>query len=171
MNLLSTDFELFHLAPAFALERADLDQRWKDLQRLVHPDRHASDAQTQRQAVQWSVRVNEAYQRLKDPIKRAAYLCELHGVPVGAQTNTQMPGAFLMQQMAWREALEEANSLADLEALWDETQASRRDLLAAMQISADQAADFQALAGQVRAMMFVQRFAQDVQERLDQTTA
>lgn len=171
MNLLSTDFELFDLAPAFALDRAALDQRWKDLQRLVHPDRHAGDAQTQRQAVQWSVRVNEAYQRLKDPVRRAAYLCELHGVPVGAQTNTQMPSAFLMQQMAWREALDDAGCVSDLEGLWAQTQVSRRELLAAMQASADQTADFQALAGQVRAMMFVQRFAQDVQERLDQTTA
>ena len=89
MNLQSNDFELFELEPAFALDRAQLDERWKALQREVHPDRHAAaDAQTQRQAMQWSVRINEAYQRLKDPLARAAYLCELHGAPVQAENNT-----------------------------------------------------------------------------------
>jgi molecular chaperone HscB len=60
--------------------------------------------------MQWSVRINEAYQRLKDPLKRAAYLCELAGAPVRAEDNTAMPAAFLMQQMEWREALEDAAS-------------------------------------------------------------
>lgn len=76
MNLQSNDFEIFGLTPAFALDRDALDARWKDLQREAHPDRFAaSDAQAQRLAMQWSVRINEAYQRLKDPLRRAAYLC------------------------------------------------------------------------------------------------
>ena len=58
--------------------------------------------------MQWAVRVNEAYQRLKDPLKRAAYLCERRGAPIDAESNTAMPRDFLMQQMAWREALDEA---------------------------------------------------------------
>ena len=109
MNLQSNDFELFDLPMAFALDRGALDARWKDLQREVHPDRHAAaDAQTQRQAMQWSVRINEAYQRLKDPIKRAAYLCELRGAPIDAERNTAMPADFLQQQLVWREALDDA---------------------------------------------------------------
>ena len=103
MNLQSNDFEIFGLSPAFALDRQALDERWKDLQRQAHPDRHASaDAATQRQAMQWSVPINEAYQRLKDPVKRAAYLCELNGAPIQAENNTAMPADFLMQQMEWR---------------------------------------------------------------------
>ena len=88
MNLQSNDFELFELPlVAYALDRTSLDDRWKNLQREVHPDRHAAaDAQTQRQAMQWSVRINEAYQRLKDPLQRAAYLCELHGAPIQPRT-------------------------------------------------------------------------------------
>ncbi|WP_163768973.1 Fe-S protein assembly co-chaperone HscB, partial [Providencia stuartii] len=75
----------------------------------VHPDRFASEgAAAQRVAMQWAMRVNEGYQRLKDPLKRAAYLCELRGAPVQAENNTAMPPAFLMQQMAWREALDDA---------------------------------------------------------------
>ena len=60
--------------------------------------------------MQWSVRINEAYQRLKDPLKRAAYLCELNAAPVNAENNTAMPTEFLMQQMDWREALDEAHT-------------------------------------------------------------
>ena len=100
MNLQSDDFELFGLARRFAQERSAIDARWKDLQREAHPDKFAAQgAAAQRVAMQWSVRINEAYQRLKDPMRRAAYLCELHGAPIRAEDNTAMPAAVLMQQM------------------------------------------------------------------------
>ena len=83
LSLASSDFELFGVPQRFAQERAALDARWKELQREAHPDRFAAQgAAAQRLAMQWSVRINEAYQRLKDPLKRAAYLCELAGAPV-----------------------------------------------------------------------------------------
>ena len=86
MKLDATDFELFDLPPTFAQDRAVLDARWKDLQREAHPDRFAAQGATaQRVAMQWSVRINEAYQRLKDPVKRAAYLCTLGGAPIDAE--------------------------------------------------------------------------------------
>jgi molecular chaperone HscB len=169
MNLQSNDFELFELPLGYALDRVQLDERWKGLQREVHPDRHAAaDAQTQRQAMQWSVRINEAYQRLKDPLKRAAYLCELNGAPVQAENNTAMPAAFLMQQMQWREDLEEARSVEQLERMADEVDAARQAMLGDLQRTADIQRDYPALAAQVRALMFVERFARDVEGRLDQ---
>ncbi len=168
-SLQSNDFELFGLPVRFELDRAGLDQRWKDLQREVHPDRHAAaDAQTQRQAMQWSVRINEAYQRLKDPLQRATYLCELHGAPIQAENNTAMPPAFLMQQMEWRETLDEATASEQIEDMADEVAAVRRQMLADLQQVADVQRDWPALAGRVRALMFVERFARDVSERLDQ---
>jgi len=118
LNLHSTDFELFGLPMNFAQDREAIDARWKELQREAHPDRFAAQGQAaQRIAMQWSVRINEAYQRLKDPLKRASYLCELLGAPVNAQDNTAMPSDFLVQQMAWREALEEARSEEELDQL------------------------------------------------------
>ena len=115
MNLQSDDFELFGLPRKFAQERSQIDARWKELQREAHPDRFAAQgAAAQRVAMQWSVRINEAYQRLKDPLKRAAYLCELHGAPIRAEDNTAMPPAFLMQQMQWREELEDLHDSADM---------------------------------------------------------
>ena len=116
MNLQSNDFELFGVAQQFAQDRARWTRAGKTCSAKPTPTglpRRAPAAQ--RLAMQWSVRINEAYQRLKDPLKRAAYLCELHGAPIKAENNTAMPPAFLMQQMEWREDLEEAESIEDLE--------------------------------------------------------
>jgi molecular chaperone HscB len=169
MNLLSNDFEIFGVPAQFALDRANLDERWKNLQREAHPDRFTTaDALAQRQAMQWSVRINEAYQRLKDPLKRAAYLCELNGAAIQAENNTSMPAAFLMQQMQWREELEDARSADDLERMAEDVAQTRRDMLLGLQRMADDERNFPALAQQVRALMFVERFARDVENRLDQ---
>ena len=169
MNLQSDDFELFGVPRRFAQERSALDARWKELQREAHPDRHAaSGGAAQRQAMQWSVRINEAYQRIKDPMRRAAYLCELHGAPIRAEDNTAMPADFLMQQMEWREALEEADSLAQVEALEDQVRQARRVALERCADLIDQQQDFAGAARQVRALMFIARFALDIERRLEQ---
>lgn len=168
MKLDANDFELFGVAPRFEQERAELDARWKALQAEVHPDRFAAQGTAaQRVAMQWAVRVNEAYQRLKDPLKRAAYLCELNGVPLEAEKNTAMPANFLMQQMAWRESLEEAGGEAELDTLHDEVMAARKQMLAQLAATLDGQKDWHAAAQQVRALMFVERFAHDVEQRLD----
>lgn len=168
MNLDADDFTLFAVPAAFAQDRAALDARWKALQAEVHPDRFASQgAAAQRVAMQWAVRVNEAYQRLKDPLKRAAYLCERNGAPIGAENNTAMPGAFLMQQMEWREALDEAGEPAELERLSAEVTQSRRSVLSGLQRLLDDAHDYPAAAQQVRALMFIERFATEVERKLD----
>ena len=169
MNLQSNDFELFGLAQSYAQDRAQIDARWKDLQRQAHPDKFADQgAAAQRIAMQWSVRINEAYQRLKDPLKRAAYLCELHGAPVNAENNTAMPPAFLMQQMTWREALDDAESAEDLEQISQQVQQANREVLQKIEQLIDQQHAFTEAVGQVRALMFVERFAADVDKRLDQ---
>ena len=168
MQLSDDDFTLFGLPPQHALDAAALVERWRALQARVHPDRFAGEgAAAQRVAMQWAVRVNEAYQRLKDPLKRAAYLCELRGVPVDAHSNTAMPPAFLMQQMAWREALDEAAGAAAVEALDDEVAADERRRLAELGRTLDEAADTAAAAQQVRALMFVARFREDIARRLE----
>lgn len=169
MNLQSSDFELFGLAPQFAQDRAAIDARWKDLQREAHPDKFAAQgAAAQRLSMQWSVRINEAYQRLKDPLKRAAYLCELNNAPVNAENNTAMPIEFLMQQMAWREALDEASSAADLDDLNAQVMAARGEALQECGQLLDAQHDYAGAVQQVRALMFIGRFACDVEARLDQ---
>ncbi len=169
MNLADSDFALFALPERFRQDRATLDARWKELQREAHPDRFASQgAAAQRVAMQWSVRINEAYQRLKDPLKRAAYLCEQRGAPINAESNTAMPPAFLMQQMQWREALDEAATEDDLDALARELSAARAQRLAGIERLLDEAQDAAAAAEEVRALMFIERFDHDVQARFEQ---
>jgi molecular chaperone HscB len=175
ISLQASDFELFGLPAAFSLDRGQLDLQWKSLPREAHPDRFASEgAAAQRIAMQWSVRINEAYNRLKDPLKRAAYLCELNGAAVNAENNTSMPPAFLMQQMEWREALDDCKAIKvvdskieGLEKLLYEVDASHASSLKqiASLIDADQ--NFSAAVGQVRALMFIEKFAQEVQHQLD----
>ena len=168
MNLASNDFEIFDLPARQALDVAALDARWRALLAEVHPDRHATaGAAGQRVAMQWAVRVNEAYRRLKDPVQRAGYLCELNGAPIEAERNTAMPPEFLMQQMEWRESLDEAADAAQVQALADEVDAHRRAALARLQATLDDRHDHATAAQQVRALMFSERFAQDIDQRLE----
>src|SRR4051812_34170643 len=167
MKLDCDDFELFGLERRQAQSRESLDARWRALQAEVHPDRFASEGPAaQRLAVQWAVRVNEAYQRLKDPLRRAAYLCELQGAPIGAEENTAMPPGFLAQQLEWREALEEADTAEAVGALAREVAARQEAGLGKIETLLDDARDPRAAAAEVRALMFVERFAHDVERRL-----
>jgi molecular chaperone HscB len=170
LTLAASDFALFGLPERFALDVGALDAKWKALQAAAHPDRFATEvAAAQRVAMQWAVRINEAYRRLKNPLSRAAYLCHLHGMEVGAEDNTAMPGAFLMQQMAWRESLAEAPDLAAVDALADEVAASRRETLRTLERQIDQSdpVDWRAVAATVRGLMFVDRFLVDVDRRIE----
>ena len=163
LTLAADDFTLFGVPQRFAQDRLKLDARWKELQREAHPDRFAAQpAAAQRQALQWSVRINEAYQRLKDPLRRAAYLCELAGAPINAHDNTAMPAAFLMQQMAWREALEDARHAEQVQTLHDEVMQTRNDLLARCEELLDGANDPVQAVAQVRSLMFIDKFCADI---------
>ena len=167
MNISSDDFELFGLPRRFALDRGELDARRRALQAEVHPDRFTgADAAAQRAAMQSAVRVNEAHARLADPLKRAGYLCELAGTPVRAEDNTAMPLDFLREQMAWRESLDEASSRAEIDAVAHELASARRLAYERLASALDERRDFAAAAQEVRALMFIERFAADVDDRL-----
>lgn len=169
MNINDTDFELFGLPQRFTQDPAHIAARWKELQREAHPDKFAAQgAAAQRVALQWSVRINEAYQRLKDPLRRASYLCELLGAPINAHDNTAMPADFLMEQMEWREALEEAEGEDELDVLSQRLGDSRRQHLARIRQLLDEDGDAAAAVREVRALMFIERFGEDIENRLAQ---
>lgn len=169
MNLQSNDFELFNIPMQFAQDRTVIDSRWKELQREAHPDKFAAQGgAAQRVAMQWSVRINEAYQRLKQPLSRASYVCELRGAPIQAENNTAMPTGFLLQQMEWREALDEANTLQAVEEIAVTVNKNGRDLLSKIEHVLDIEKNFIAAAELVRSLMFIERFAREVDARIDQ---
>ena len=166
-------FELFHLPQQFAVDQKALDQAYRDVQNQVHPDKFASapDAE-KRVAMQWATRANEAYQTLKSPLRRATYLCELNGVDLQAESNTAMAPAFLMQQMEWREALDDARAgreLQGLERLDGELGAVRREQLAQIGAALD-SRDFAAAARGVRQLMFLEKFGDEVASAFDRMT-
>ncbi len=123
---------MFGLPPSFELDTTALEQAYRQVQQQVHPDKFATASEAEKRvAMQWATLANEAYQTLKSPLKRARYLCELHGVDLQLESNTAMPAAFLMQQMAWREQLEQANGqAAPLNQLALDFQQSRQQCMA-----------------------------------------
>lgn len=158
-------FDLFHLPQNFALDIDALNAAYREVQSQVHPDRfaNAGDAE-KRVAMQWATRANEAFQTLKNPLKRAIYMCELNGVDLRIETHTAMPRDFLMQQMEWREALEDAKAAKDvgaLETLEMELKNMRSET--EKRIAAILGAgDFEQAAQPVRQLMFVEKFADEV---------
>jgi len=113
-------FELFELPIAFDIPEEQLSTRFRSLQRFLHPDKFASAADAERR---WSMQaasfVNEAYQTLSKPLKRASYILSLNGISLDEETDTQMSPMFLMEQMELREALGDAPEAADPHAALD----------------------------------------------------
>ncbi|KAF1028792.1 MAG: Co-chaperone protein HscB [Burkholderia plantarii] len=172
-TLKDSHFDLFHLPVRFALDASALDAAYRTVQAQVHPDRFAAAGDAQKRiAMQWATRANEAYQTLRDPLKRAIYLLSLRDVDVGAENNTAMEPAFLMQQMEWREALEDAagaKNVDALDALLGELRDDERARLAKLAALLDSGSD-QGAAEAVRQLMFIERVASEVTaqiERLD----
>ena len=166
-------FDLFHLPQRFAIDLAALDSAYHEVQSQTHPDKFASAGSAEKRvAMQWATRANEAYQTLKNPLARAKYLCELNGVDLQTESNTAMPPAFLMQQMEWREALDDARAAKDvgaLEILEADLRAARKSEIEQLTQQLD-AADFHQAAQGVRRMMFIEKFEEDVAHVFDLVT-
>jgi molecular chaperone HscB len=108
---------------------------------------------------------------LRQPITRGAYLAELQGHPVNAEDNTAMPATFLMQQMEWREALDEAQGdVNGLTQLADDTNAAKKTYLQLAELAFDTDKDIPRAVGAIRALMFIERFLKDVNQQLDALT-
>lgn len=162
---MDTFFSLLNLPTAYALDLSQLEQAWREASARVHPDRFATaSAAEKRIAMQWAARINQAYDVLKNPVKRAVYLCELAGQAVDAENNTRMDTAFLMKQMQWRETLDEVrNDPAGLtqlaETIHQEQQALERCLTELL----DNKKDYVTASEKVRQLMFVAKIQQEIQ--------
>lgn len=158
-------FELFHLPQQFAVDLKALDSAYHEVQNQVHPDKFASASDAEKRvAMQWATRANEAYKTLKSPFKRAAYLCEINGVDLQTESNTSMPVEFLMQQMEWREALDDARAeknRAALEQLDNDLRGARKATVGEVGALLDNG-DFTQAAEKVRQLMFLEKFADEV---------
>ncbi|MDP3125257.1 MAG: Fe-S protein assembly co-chaperone HscB [Thiobacillus sp.] len=166
MDFTQTHFALFDLPVAYALDREQLDRAYRELQNTVHPDRFAaqSDAE-QRVAMQWATQANEAYRTLKHPVERGVYLLQLQGIDALDAHNTQMAPAFLMQQMEWREAIDDARvakRVDVLDALMNELRITHRLIESQLVELLDVKQDFEGAREAVRQLRFMDKLIAEV---------
>jgi molecular chaperone HscB len=167
MKLDQDDFALLGLPRRFELDAATLGARWRELQTRVHPDRFAAEgAAAQRLAMQWAVRVNEAHHRLRDPLTRATYLCELAGHNARSR-DTPVPQEVLARQMRWHEALAEASSADAVNALDTEVAARLTAVRDAVGTDLDEHHDARAALPKLREWMFLARLREQIEQRLE----
>jgi molecular chaperone HscB len=168
-------FELFGMAPHFAIDPPQLDKAYRELQSQVHPDRFAHLPEAERRAaMQWATQVNGAYQALKSPQARAKYLLELEGVTVDKQGDAGLPPTFLMEQMEWREKVEVARDAADgaaLAALAGETDTELKDLLAELEQLFDREHDIAAARLALFRLMFLDKLRGEIADARDEIDA
>ena len=166
MDFSQTHFTLFDLPTAYALDRAKLDAAYRELQNTVHPDRFAAQPEAeQRVAMQWATRVNEAYQTLKHPVSRGVYLLRLQGIDALDASDTRMAPAFLMQQMEWREAIEEAHagkSMVALDRLSDDLRTAHRQIEAQLAGLIDVEKNYEGAREAVRQLRFMDKLIAEV---------
>ena len=164
-------FDLFGLPRRFRLDAAALDHAWRTIAAEVHPDRHAQGGEAdKRVALMMTTRVNEAYRTLKSPVSRARYLLSLSGVDTQEETNTSMPVDFLMEQIEWREAIEDASASRDTAGLeklgaelHQETVALQNELAAAL----DDNNDLDRAAVLVRKCRFMEKLGQEIDDAVE----
>jgi molecular chaperone HscB len=161
-------FALFGLAPRFSIDLNSLERSFRQLQSESHPDKHASHTQSeQRLALQQSTMINDGYQTLRNPSSRAQFLINLSGKTEAVQA---LSASFLMAQMEWREAIEEAVSCRDLIVL--EALAKRLKHKVGIQVSEiasaiDEQGDFAAAELRVNELRFYEKLRLEIGEALD----
>jgi len=161
-------FALFQLKPQFKIDRQALESAYLTVQQKVHPDMHAQASDSdKRVSMQLSALANSAYRTLMNPIQRGLYMCSRNGVDPQLETNTAMPAQFLMQQMEWREALDDVRDQpSKLDSLYKEVEQTRENLLKEVEATIDGANDFEMAAKQLRALLFIDKFSAELEDAI-----
>jgi molecular chaperone HscB len=169
-STIQNHFELFDLPAQFSIDLDRLNQQFRKVQSEVHPDRFAAASGAERlKSMQLATQANEAYQTLKHPTSRARYLLQLHGIDTQEDSNTAMPGDFLMLQMEWREAMEEATDARDIDALerlLAEMRKNGRQFQQDLQQQLDENRSFEEASGTVRKLSFIDKVQADVEQTI-----
>jgi len=149
-----------------------LEANFRKIQSEVHPDRFVAGTTSEKlHSMQTATLANEAYSTLKTPALRAAYLLALQGINATSETNTAMPADFLMQQMEWREALEDAKQAKDikgLETLLAEMKAESKSLQTNLCDFFDNKHDISAATDTTRKLIFIDKVCTDINKAIEQ---
>jgi molecular chaperone HscB len=175
MDLGQDHYALFGLPRGFAVDLAELERVYREVQGRVHPDKfaHAGDAE-RRLAMQQATHANEAYLTLKSPLKRAQYLLHLAGHDPQIEHNTAMPTDFLIEQMEWREAVAEAREAADVAELEHLHHRLRKEISAqydTLHQALDGHLDYSRAADLVRQLMFQEKLLHEINDALEAVEA
>lgn len=167
-----TYFELFDLTPQFNLDLAKLETNYRAIQSASHPDRFVTASPAEKlRSMQTATLANEAYQALKNPANRAQYLLALQGVDAIAETNTAMPADFLMQQMEWREAIDDAKRAKNIDALDSlliEMQQEARTLQTSLTDLIDENKNLALATDATRKLIFIDKVCADIRKIIEQ---
>ncbi len=163
-------FELFSYPISFDIDLNAINARYLELQKVVHPDKFAHESsQQQLLAVQKTAELNDAFETLKHPLKRAEYMLSEQGIELKSEQQTLQDPMFLMQQMELREALEEITASDDPDAAIDDFDASIKllrndffDQLKPILLSTEKA-QLEAAADIVRKLKFVYKLQQELE--------
>jgi molecular chaperone HscB len=164
-------FELFGVPATFAVDARRLNRAYRELQTQVHPDRHAAAGKAEQlHAAGWAMLANEAYHTLKDAVGRACHLLHLQGIDALDPARSSMPRAFLVEQMAWRERIDDARGLCDTAAL-DRLEKELADANGALERELahllDSARDYTKAAETIGKLRFLGRLREDVELALE----
>ena len=114
LDLKQSYFELFGLDLTFEIDLKRLISAQQSLQAVYHPDRFVNASeQDKRLSVQQASWINEAFETLSKPVKRARYMLELSGLELNDESETTSDTTFLIEQIALREEIEECRTNAD----------------------------------------------------------
>ena len=170
MDFSDDHFLLFGLPRRYALDEAALTRRYHEVQASVHPDKYADQGDSQRRlAMQWTTRINEAYQTLRQPLRRARYLLSL--VDIDADQGREMDGEFLLQQMDWRERVAEARGAWDVALLEDLLDQAKKNMAQQYRQLAAEFENYPQLGGGravvlLRQLMFQEKLLHDIDDAL-----
>lgn len=158
-------FALLGLPVQFEIDTDTLQSNYRKIQSEVHPDKFVTASPAERlQSMQSATLANEAFQTLKHPTSRARYLLQLQGIETLEDSNTAMPADFLMMQMEWREAIEDAQLAKDITALEHLLSTMKNEAKAMQTVLADVIVNDPNTAAQiVRKLSFIDKVSADVQ--------
>ncbi len=164
-------FQLLGLPQSYRIDREQLESNYRELQRVLHPDRYASGSEQERRlSMQGSTHINEALETLKDPILRGNYLLLLHGIDAKAGQETTQDSSFLMEQLELREELSEAKQQPDpyqvTTRIMDSISQQMQYLMEQLELQFEQPESEQLATAQelLRKMQFLQKLKHDVEQ-------
>ena len=165
-------FAFFGLNASYNLDLIALENNYRKIQSESHPDRFVTASSSEKLAsMQTATLANEAYLTLKNPANRAKYLLVLQGINATDETNTRMPADFLVQQMEWREAIDDAKAkknISVLEKLLQEIQVEAKQLQSNLTALLDTKKDYVTALDDSRKLIFIDKVCSDIYKLIEQ---